>query len=154
MLQSKVGAARQAAAEVMAMERNSGEVGASWKDMEGVLGNEQFLRGMWEYFTLEKTEQEQILADGAQEKQEGQQGHRQQESPFKKRSADEDCGPQMMRRGHLAMKNGSWEDFKGVCVCCAQLCLSVLSCGAHLFQRTGRTDLSRSAASRAARPFP
>ena len=37
-------------------------------------------------------------------------------TPFKevleqvKRSADADCGPQMMRRGYL--KNGGWEDFK------------------------------------------
>ena len=29
-----------------------------------------------------------------------------------KKSADADCGRQMMRKGHFAMKNGSWEDFK------------------------------------------
>ena len=29
-----------------------------------------------------------------------------------KKSVDSDCGPQMMRRGYLAMKNGSWEEFK------------------------------------------
>ena len=29
-----------------------------------------------------------------------------------KRSADADCGLQMMRRGYLAMKNGSWDDFE------------------------------------------
>ena len=29
-----------------------------------------------------------------------------------KRNADTDCGSQLMRRGYLAMKNGSWEEFK------------------------------------------
>ena len=28
-----------------------------------------------------------------------------------KRSADADCGPQMLRLGYLAMKNGCWKDF-------------------------------------------
>ena len=82
-----------------------------------VMGNEQFLRGMW-YFALERAGARTIPADAAREDQEGIQGQRQQESPFRdvleqvKRSADADCGPQMMRRGYLAMKNGSWEDFK------------------------------------------
>ena len=31
-----------------------------------------------------------------------------------KKIADAHCGPQMMRRGYLAMKNGSWEDFEEV----------------------------------------
>ena len=29
-----------------------------------------------------------------------------------KKSADADCGPQTVRRGYLAMKNGCWEDLK------------------------------------------
>ena len=46
--------------------------------------------------------------------QEGIQGQWQRESPLKevleqvKISADADCGPQMMRRGYFARKNGSW----------------------------------------------
>ena len=60
-----------------------------------------------------------ILADAAQEKQEGTRGQWQQESPFKevlghvKRNADEDCNPQMMRRACDAKKSGNWESFKG-----------------------------------------
>ena len=39
-----------------------------WK---GVMGFEQFTRGMWEYFTLERTGARKILADASREKQEG-----------------------------------------------------------------------------------
>ena len=83
-----------------------------------VMGNEQLLHGMWEYFTLERPDARKILADASREKQEGIQGQLQQESTFKKvleqvkRGADADCGPQMMRRGYLAMKNASREDLK------------------------------------------
>ena len=50
-----------------------------WK----VFGSEHFLRGVWEYFTLKEAVARKILADTAHEKQEGKQGHWQQESPFK-----------------------------------------------------------------------
>ena len=53
--------------------------GRIWK----VMGNEQLIRGMWEYFTLERAEVRKILADASREKQEGIQGQRQQESPFR-----------------------------------------------------------------------
>ena len=71
---------------------------------------------MWEYFTLKRAEVKKILADASGEKQEGIQGQWQQESPSRevleqvKGNADADCGPQMMRRGDLAMKNGRRED--------------------------------------------
>ena len=82
------------------------------------MGNEQFIRGMWEYFTLERAGARTIVADAAREKREGIQGQWQQEYPFRevlqqvKRSADADSGHHMMRRGYLAMKSGSWEDFQ------------------------------------------
>ena len=80
--------------------------------MEGFFGSEQFLCGMWEYFTLKRARARKILADAAQEKQQGKQSQWQQESPFNvileqvKRSADIDCGPQTMRRAHIAMATG------------------------------------------------
>ena len=80
--------------------------GRIWK----VMDNAQFLRGMWEYSTLERAGARTILADAVREKQGGIQGQRQQGSFFKevleqvKRSADADCGPQMMRRGYFAMR--------------------------------------------------
>ena len=83
-----------------------------------MMGNEQLLCGMWDYFTLEREGARKILADAAWEQQEGIQGQCQQESPFRevleqvKRSADADSGPQMMRRGYFAMKNVSWGDIK------------------------------------------
>ena len=82
------------------------------------MGNEQLIRGMWEYFTLERAEVRKSLAEASREQQEEIQGQWQQETAFRevleqvKKSADADCGPEMMRRGYLAMKNGSWEDFK------------------------------------------
>ena len=80
------------------------------------MGNEPVMHGMWEYFTLERAEVKNILADASRE--EGIQGQWQQESPFRevlvqvKGNADMDCGPQMMRRGYLAMKTGGWEELK------------------------------------------
>ena len=53
--------------------------GRLWK----VFGSEQFLRGMWKYFTLEQAGARKILADAAREKQEGKQGQWQQEPPCK-----------------------------------------------------------------------
>ena len=100
--------------EVLEKEAHRGRL---WK----VFGSEQFLRGMWEYFTLKRAWARKNLADAAQEKQEGKQGQWQYESPFKevleqvRRSADTDCGPQTMRRAYSAMKLGSWESFKEEC---------------------------------------
>ena len=58
-----------------------------------------------------------ILADAAQEKQEGKQGQWQQESPFKevleqvKRSADTDCNAQILRRAYNAIGKASKRNF-------------------------------------------
>ena len=52
--------------------------------MDGkVFGSEQFLRGMWECFTLKRAGARQILTDAALEEQEGKQGQWQQELAFK-----------------------------------------------------------------------
>ena len=53
--------------------------GRLWK----LFGSEHFPGGVWEYFTLKRAVAGKILADAAQEKQEGKQGQWQQESPFK-----------------------------------------------------------------------
>ena len=45
-----------------------------------VMGHNQFLRGMWECFSLERAEARKIPADASLEKQEGTQGQWQQES--------------------------------------------------------------------------
>ena len=80
-----------------------------------VFGSEQFRCGMWEYFTLKRAGARKILADAAQEKQEGKQGQWQQESHFKEvleqvtRSVDTDCGLQTMRRAYILHRNESWQ---------------------------------------------
>ena len=102
-----------------------------WKEWRGVVerkahrrrlskivGSEQFLRGMWEYFTLRRARTRKILADATQEEQEGTQDQWQQESPFKEvleqviRNADTDCNAQTMRSAYNAKKSGNWESFK------------------------------------------
>ena len=58
-----------------------------------------------------------MLADAAQEKQEGIQGQRQQASLFKevfeqvKRNADTDCNAQIVRRAYNAKQSGNLESF-------------------------------------------
>ena len=66
-------------------------------------------------------EAKKILEDAARERQEGIQGQRQQDSPFReileqvRGNADMGCGPQMMRKGCIALRDGSWEEFKEGC---------------------------------------
>ena len=45
------------------------------------MGSEQFIHGIWKYFTLKRAEAKRIRDDAAQERQEGIQGQWQQESP-------------------------------------------------------------------------
>ena len=56
--------------------------GRLWK----VFGSEQFLLGMWEYFTLKRAWARKILADAAHEKQEGMQGQWRHEFSFQRSS--------------------------------------------------------------------
>ena len=73
---------------------------------------------MWKYFTLKRAEVKHILEDASRERQEGIQGHTQQESSFTeileqvRGNADTGCAPQMMRRGYLVVRDRSWEEFK------------------------------------------
>ena len=75
------GAARQAEVEFAAKESSRGKESPSWENVE-CMGNEQFIRGMWECFTLKRAEAKKILEDAARERQEGMQGQCQQESLF------------------------------------------------------------------------
>ena len=83
-----------------------------------MLGKDQFVQGMWEYFTLERAKAKKFRKDAEKEKQEGIQGQWQQESPAKefldqvKSSADTDCTPRMVRFGCYALKDGDWEDYE------------------------------------------
>ena len=115
MLQRKTGSARQTAAEVEGMERDCGSKSSSWQE----IGSEQLLRGMWEYFTLQRAWARKIKAEAARGKQEGKQGQWQQESPFTevleqetKRNTSTDCNAQMMRRAYNAEKSSDWENSK------------------------------------------
>ena len=93
-------------------------LGRMWK----IIGNEQFLNGMWEYFTLKRAEAKRIREDAARERQEGIQGQWQQESPVRevleqsRGNVGMGCGAQMMRKGSFATRDGSWEEFRKGCI--------------------------------------
>ena len=82
--------------------------GRLWK----MLGKDQLIQGMWEYFTL--------LKDAEKAKQEGIQGPWQQESPVKEflaqvnSSADTDCATKKMRFGYYAFKDGDWREYRRI----------------------------------------
>ena len=67
------------------------------------MGDEQFLRGMWEHFALERAQAKKIREDAARERQEGIQGQWQHESLFREMleqvRANEDvgCSSEIMR---------------------------------------------------------
>ena len=88
--------------------------GKMWK----IVGIQYAIRGMWEYFTLKRAEAMKILEDAARERQAGIQGQWQQESLFRvilkqvRGNVDMGCGHQMMRKGYIAMRDGSWEELK------------------------------------------
>ena len=78
------------------------------------MGNEQFLRGLWEYFTLKREGARTNQADGAQEKLEGKQAQWQQQPPVKevleqiKRSADTDWCPRQPGNVSCPPRNEEW----------------------------------------------
>ena len=77
-----------------------------------ILGKDQKIQGVWEYFSLERAKAKKFLKDAEKEKQEGIQGQWQRESPAKecleqvKCRADTDCTPKMMKYGYFELKGG------------------------------------------------
>ena len=82
------------------------------------MGNDQFVRGMWEYFTLKSAEAKKILEGAARERQEGTQGQWQQESPFReileqvRGNVDMGCSAQMMRKSCITTRESIRMDFR------------------------------------------
>ena len=80
-----------------------------------VFGMEQYLRRMWEHFTVKRVLAKAVLSDAERERQEGKQGNWQKDSPFKqelepvKRSSDLSFNGLLMRRAYCA---GNWESYK------------------------------------------
>ena len=67
-----------------------------------MLGKDQYIQGMWEYFSLERAKAKKFLKDAEKEKQEEIQGQWQRDSPVKEfleqvKSADTDGTPKMMK---------------------------------------------------------
>ena len=91
--------------------------GRMWK----MMGKDQYLHGMWEYFPPRKKSRVKRFRELAEEeKQAGIQGQWQQESPARecleqvKCCHDTDCNEPMMKKGFTALKNGIWEEYKTI----------------------------------------
>ena len=78
-----------------------------------IIAHEQFIRGMWEHFTLKRAEAKKILEDAARERQEGIQGqwHRHLPSerfwskPEEMDAAPKSCGEASSQQGMTAGKS-------------------------------------------------
>ena len=77
-----------------------------------IMGNEQFRRGMWVYFTFERAEANWIRDDAAREKREGIQGQWQEESPFRDilEHARRNESSEILRRSYFAIRDIRWEE--------------------------------------------
>ena len=85
-----------------------------------IMGNEQFIRGMCEYFTLRRAEAKKILEDAGKARRNSRSEAAgvpfQGDSGARQRNVDLGCGPPMMRKGFIEIKrDGSWEEFKEGC---------------------------------------
>ena len=73
---------------------------------------------MWEHFSCERSKAKKYRQLADEEKQAGIQGQWQQESPAKeylqqvKCCHDTDCNESIMKKGFIALKNGTWEEYK------------------------------------------
>ena len=80
-------------------------------------GMGQFVRQMWECFTLEKVWARSVLADVEKERQNGTDGEWPQETRYKeelelvRHSSDLRFEGILMRRAHYAGKSGDWENY-------------------------------------------
>ena len=85
-----------------------------------MLGKDQYIRGMWEYFSCERFKAKKFREDAEKEKQEGIQGQWQHESPAKEYSEqvkcckDTDGTPRIMKQAFFALKEGDWEEYKSI----------------------------------------
>ena len=85
-----------------------------------MLEKDQYIRGIWEYFSCGRSKAKKFRDDAEKEKQEGTQGQWQREPPAKeyleqvKCSEDTDCTPRIMNQAFFALKAGDWEKYKSI----------------------------------------
>ena len=107
MLQQTSDGKRRYTLDEVAVVRGRGEEGTSWKVMDN---EDQYIRGMWEYFSCERLTVKNSREDAEKEKQEGIQGQWQREFPAKehleqmKCCNDTDCTPRMMKQEFFVLK--------------------------------------------------
>ena len=88
--------------------------GRLWK----MMGKEQDVREMWEYFCQERDGVKRFREQAEEERQAGIRGLWQLESPARdyleqvKKCDDTCCTQRMMKQGSVALKSGDWEEYK------------------------------------------
>ena len=88
--------------------------GRLWK----MIGKEQYVREMWEYFCKERDKAKRFREQVEEEWQAGIRGQWQLESPAKecleqvKCCNDTYCTERMMKHGFFALESGDWENMK------------------------------------------
>ena len=85
-----------------------------------MLGKDQYIREMWEYYCSERSRVKKVREDAEKGRQAGIQGPWQHESPARESLEqvrccnDTDCTPRMMKQAFLALKGGDWEEYKSI----------------------------------------
>ena len=85
-----------------------------------MLGKDQYIREMWEYYCHERSRVKQLREDAEKERQAGVQGQWQHESPAReymeqvKCCSDFVCTPSMMKQAFFVLKGGDWEEYKSI----------------------------------------
>ena len=75
-----------------------------------MLGKDQYIREMWEYYCRERSRVKKLRTDAENERQTGMQGQWQHESPAGKYleqvqcCIDTDCTPRVMKQAFFALK--------------------------------------------------
>ena len=89
--------------------------GRLWRMLE----KDQYIHGMWEYFSFERAKAKTFMKDAEKEKQEGIQGQWQHESRATeyleqvKCCTDTGCNPRMMKH-FFVLKSGEWEKYNSI----------------------------------------
>ena len=80
VLQQEFDGIRRCTLDEVAVVCSSGEEGTHRGRLWRMLEKDQYLQGMWEYFSFERLKAKKFMKEAEKEKQEGIQGQRQRES--------------------------------------------------------------------------
>ena len=85
-----------------------------------MIGKEQYVREMWEYFCRERARVKRFREQAEEEKQAGMEGQWQLESPAREYLEqaqccnDTDCTQRMIKQGFVALKSREWGEYESI----------------------------------------